>query len=241
MHRSQFIILALLILIVSPGRAVEGPVYQGHPDDGSAPAAKAAPATTPPPPPAHVSASTSGYESVDHIKGIGKFKFGALLTDFPPGELRTVDPRSRGILLRVSPYGDNYLVSDVSDLSWGNIPLLGLVVTFHDGVLIDMQVALKAKKVDFYVADRAFREKYGPCNPKTFPVETWSGSHIQVTLIFGDAAFKDETGLDANARGKIEMFDQGRWNKFEADRIAKLNAALDQRYEAVSKKAITNL
>jgi hypothetical protein len=104
-----------------------------------------------------------------------------------------------------------------------------------------MQVALKAKKVDFYVADRAFKEKYGPNDPKTLPVETWSGSHIQVTLIFGDAAFKDETTLDANARGKIEMFDQGRWNKFEAARIAKLNAALNQRYEASGKKVITNL
>jgi hypothetical protein len=241
MHRSQLIVLALLILTISPGRAVRGPVYQGHPDDGPATPATPPPVAAPTATPAAAPASTSKYESVDLIKGLGNFKFGALLTDFPPGVLRTIDPRARGMLLRVSPYGDNYLVSDVTGLTWGNIPLLGLVVTFNQGVLIDMQVALRAKKADFYIADRAFKEKYGPNDPKTLPVETWSGSHIQVTLIFSDAELKDETSLDAMGRGKVEMFDQGRWNKFEADRTAKLNAALNQRYEDSGKKVITNL
>jgi len=244
MHRSQLIVLALLILTASTGRAVRGPVYMGHPDDGPTPAATPPPAaatspTSPTPTTTHD--STPGYESVNHIKGIGKFIFGAKLTDFPPGLLRPVDPRARGILLRVSPYGENYLVTDVSGLTWGNIPLLGLVLTFNDGVLIDLQVALKATKADFYVADRAFKDKYGPSDPRTFPVETWSRSRVQVTLIFGNAAFKDENALDTTALGKIELFDQGLWNKFEAARIAKLKTVLDQRYDAANKKVMDNL
>jgi hypothetical protein len=243
MHRFQLIVLTLFILALSPGRAVVGPAYMGHPDDGPSSAA------TPPPAPAANSApapipthdSTSGYESVNRIKGIGQFTFGAQLKDFPPGLLRPVDPRAHGILLRVSPYGDNYLVTDVSGLTWGNIPLLGLVVTFHDGTLIDLQIALKATKGDFYVADRAFKQKYGPNNPRTLPVETWDGSQVQVTLIFGDAALKDETSLDATARGKVELFNQGMWNKFAAARNAKLKTALDQRYDEAGKKVITNL
>ena len=59
-----------------------------------------------------------------------------------------------------------------------------MVLTFHAGILIDIQVALKAKKFDFYAADRAFKEKYGPNDPKTYPVETWKGSQVSVTLIF---------------------------------------------------------
>jgi len=211
----------------------------GHPDDGPTPAATPPHAPVATPAPTHD--STSEYESVNHIKGIGKFTFGANLTDFQPGVLRPVDPRARGILLRVSPYGENYLVTDVSGLTWGNIPLLGLVVTFNNGVLIDLQVALKATKADFYVADRAFKKKYGPNNPRTLPVETWTGSQVQVTFIFGNAAFKDENSLDTTALGKIELFDQGIWNKFEAARIAKLKTVLDQRYDAANKKVMDNL
>lgn len=212
------------------------------PTPKATPVATVAMGATPSPASSPAPSHKSGdFDSVDRIKGIGKFTFGARIESFPFGVLRPVSPEASGILLRVSPYGDNYLVTDVSGLTWGNIPLKGLVVTFHDGELIDLQVALWAKKVDFYVADRAFKEKYGPSDPRTFPVETWSGDRVQVTLIFGDAAFKDASGLDTTARGKVELFDQGRWNKIRAAEDAKLKAVLDERYKANCDKVLADL
>ena len=176
------------------------------------------------------------------IKGIGPFKFGAHLNDFSGRTcLQPVDPRATGTLLRVSPYGDNYLVTDVKGLTWGNIPVTGLVVTFHDDILIDIQIALKASKGDFYVADRAFQEKYGPNDSRTYPVITWSGSKIQVTLIFSGLSGLQADSVDASSQGKVELFDQEWWSKFEAARMTKLNAVLNQRYEASIKKVKANL
>ncbi|MCE0498066.1 MAG: hypothetical protein LV481_08995 [Methylacidiphilales bacterium] len=181
------------------------------------------------------------YRSVDRIKGIGKFVFGAALKDFPPGLLQPVDPRAHGVLLRVSPYGNNYLVKDLSGLTWGAIPVAGMVVTFHDNVLIDLQVVLKAKKGDFYVADRAFKEKYGPSNPKTFPVETWAGDVVEVTLIIANCTIKDEKSLEERTQAKLELFDTGAWNNYLSDQKAKLQSVLDQRYKASGSKAKTDL
>jgi hypothetical protein len=226
MQRSQFVILALLVLTASMGvgKGVVGPAF--HEDKTHA---------------APIPSSAPDYDSVDRIRGIGQFKFGAKLTDFAPGLLRAIDPRAKGVLLSVAPYGDNYLVTDLAGLTWGNIPLTGLVVTFHEGVLIDLQLALKSKKVDFYLVDRAFKDKYGPSDPKTFPVETWSGDQIQVTLIFQDTDVPNTEALDAPTQGKVELFDHGQWNKFEAARIAKLNKVLDKSYQDVGKKVISNL
>jgi len=185
--------------------------------------------------------SASKYESVDQIKGLGIFKFGSHFKDFPPGLLRIIDPRAKGILLRVSPYGDNYLVTDLKGLTWGNIPLTGIVVTFHDDVLIDVQASMKAKKIDFYFADRAFKEKYGQSEEASLPVETWHGAETDVTLIFIGADFSDMGSLDKPAAGKIEFFDHAQWAKFEAARKAKMKADLDKRYQDAGKKVKANL
>jgi hypothetical protein len=181
------------------------------------------------------------YRSVDRIKGIGKFIFGAALKDFPPQLIQPVDPRARGVLLKVSPYGDNYLVKNLSGLTWGAIPVAGMVVTFRDGVLIDLQVALKARTGDFYVADRAFKEKYGPSNPKDFPVQTWSGDEIQVTLVMVGANLVDPKSLDAPAQAKLELFDAVRWNEFVSAEKQKLQSVLNQRYKAAGQKAKADL
>jgi hypothetical protein len=179
--------------------------------------------------------------SVDQIKGIGKFTLGQNFTEFPAGLLRVIDPRASGVLLRVSPYGENYLVNDVKGMTWGTIPISGMVVTFHSGILIDMQVALKAKKFDLYAADRAFKAKYGPNDPKTFPIETWKGNQVQMTLIFPDADIKDANSLDATTLGKIDLFDQAQWNKFEAARIAELKDVMEKRYQTTAKAVQDNL
>jgi hypothetical protein len=181
------------------------------------------------------------YRSVDRIKGIGKFTFGAPLKNFPPELIQPVDPRAHGVMLKVSPYGDNYLVKDLSGLTWGAIPVTGMVVTFHNGLLIDIQVVLKAKKGDFYVADRAFKDKYGPSNPKTFPVETWSGDNIQVTLVTIGGPVVDEKTLDQPGQAKLELFDSGPWNVYLDAQKAKLQSVLDQRYEASRKKVKSDL
>ena len=183
------------------------------------------------------------YRSVDHIKGIGKFTFGAALKDFPPALLQPVDPHAQGVLLKVSPYGPNYLVKNLSGLTWGGIPVAGMVVTFYEGKLIDIQVALKAKKGDIYVVDRAFKDKYGPSNPKTFPVETWSGDNIQVTLVMigGPPVVVDAKSLDQPAQAKLELFDAGPWNNSISARKAKLQSVLNQRYEASGPKAKADL
>ncbi len=185
--------------------------------------------------------TSSNYVSVDQIKGIGKYKLGQNFTEFPPGVLQVIDPKAHGVLLRVSPYGENYLVTDVTGLTWGNIPLSGLVLTFHAGILIDMQAALKAKTFDFYAADRAFKSKYGPNDSKTYPVETWKGNRTEVTLIFPDADLKDANSIDAPSEGKINIFDQGQWAKFEAARIAALKDILDKRYQTSAKTVQANL
>jgi len=179
--------------------------------------------------------------SVDQIKGIGKFNLGQNISEFPPGLLRVVDPRAAGVLLRVSPYGENYLVTNVSGMTWGGIPIEGMVLTFHAGILIDIQVALKAKKFDLYAADRAFKAKYGPNDPKTVPVETWKGNRIQMTLIFPEATITDANSLDAVTPGKIDLFDQGQWNKFEAARIATLKDIVEKRYQATAPAVQSNL
>jgi len=185
--------------------------------------------------------SSSKTASVDQIKGIGKFTLGLKFSDFPPGLLRVVDPRASGVLLRVSPYGENYLVTDVTGQTWGGIPISGMVLTFHAGVLIDIQVAMKAKKFDFYAADRAFKAKYGPNDTKTVPVETWKGKNIQMTLIFPEATVTDANSLDKMTEGKIDLFDQGQWNKFEAERNAALKDILEKRYQATSQKVQSDL
>ncbi len=180
--------------------------------------------------------------TVDAIKGIGKFSLGQNFSEFPPTLLRVVDPRASGILLRVSPYGENYLVTDVSGMTWGGIPIAGMVLTFHAGVLIDIQVAFKAKKFDLYAADRAFKTKYGPNDPKTLPVETWKGNLVQMTLIFpGSTNLTDANALDAVTQGKIDLFDQYNWNKFEAARTAALKDILEKRYQTVAPKAQSDL
>jgi hypothetical protein len=181
------------------------------------------------------------YRSVDRIKGVGKFTFGAALKDFPAALIQPVDPHAHGVLLKVSPYGNNYLVKDLSGLSWGGIPVAGMVVTFHDGLLIDIQVALKAKKGDFYVADRAFKEKYGPGNPKTFPVETWGGDDVQVTLVMPGAYVMDEKSLDQPTQAKLELFNATPWNDYMSAKRAKLQNVLNQRYETTGKKAKADL
>jgi len=185
--------------------------------------------------------ASSGYVSVDQIKGIGKFKLGQNFNEFPPGALQVVDPKAHGVLLRVSPYGENYLVTDVSGLTWGNIPLSGMILTFHAGILIDIQAAMKAKKFDFYAADRAFKSKYGPNDPKTYPVETWKGSQTVMTLIFPGADLSDASAIDATTEGKINLFDQGQWDKFEAARTAALKDILDKRYQTSAKTVQANL
>jgi hypothetical protein len=262
-HSPQFIIAVLLILAISPALAVDGPAYHGHPDDDPAPQAKtsSARASSSTPAPVSISApapvskpvaaspasvspsvtSTSKVDSVDQIKGIGDFKFGAKLADLPPGSLQAIDPKAKGTLLKVSPYGDNYLVTNLTDLTWGGIPVAGMIVTFHDGILLDLQVALKAKKSDFYIADRAFKDKYGPSQLKTAPVETWSGNRIQVTLILSGAGPLDANSLDAPAVGKLELFDQSQWTKIQAAQTAKVNELLQKRYQDDGKKAQSNL
>jgi len=225
-HSPQAILAALLILATLPARAVVGPAYHGQPDDGSG--------ATPVP-------TKSDVASVDQIKGIGKYKFGAKLTDFANDSLQIVDPRAKGVLLKVSPYGDNYLVANLNGLTWGNIPLAGLILTFHDGILIDIQMALKAKKVDLYLADRAFKDKYGSNSIRNLPVETWSGDRIQVTILFVGMNITDASALEGSAQGKVELFDQARWDKFDADRKAKLNAALNKHYEEAAQKVKANL
>ena len=209
-----------------------------------APAAQPAPAVVKPAPPAvkpHPKSDAASGTSVDHIKGVGKYVFGAKLTDFSPAELQPVDPRAKGKLLRVSPYGQNFLVNDLTGLTWGGIPLSGLIITFHEGILIDIQMAMRGKKVEFYLAERAFKEKYGPCDLHTFPVETWSGDRIQVTLIMVGAAFYDTGSLDKPSLGKVEMFDQARWSEFAAAEKEKLNQVLDQRYQDSISKVKSNL
>jgi hypothetical protein len=192
--------------------------------------------------PAHATdTGSTKYRSIDRIKGIGKFIFGAQLKDFPASLLQPVDPHAHGVLLKVSPYGENFLVKDLTGLTWGTIPVAGMVVTFHDGKLIDVQAALKAKKGDFYIVDRAFKEKYGPSDPKTFPVETWSGDDIQVTLAMIGAMALDEKSLDQPAQAKLEMFDAGPWNDYLAAQKAKFQSLLDQRYEASARKAKADL
>ena len=199
-----------------------------NPDKTPAPAEK--PSATPDRP-------TGKLGTVDQIKGIGKFNLGQNFSEFPPTLLRVVDPKASGILLRVSPYGENYLVTDVSGMTWGGIPIAGMVLTFHAGVLIDIQVALKAKKFDLYTADRAFKTKYGPNDPKTLPVETWKGNLVQMTLIFpGSTNLADANSLDATTQGKIDLFDQYQWNKFEAARIAALKDIIEKRYQAAAPK-----
>ena len=207
-------------------------------DKPQAAAPAAAPPADKPAPPYEKPAKVT---SVDLIKGIGKFNLGQNFSDFAPGALRVVDPKASGVLLRVSPYGENYLVTDIKDMTWGNIPIEGMVLTFHAGLLIDIQVALKAKNFDFYVADRAFKEKYGPNDPKTFPVETWNGSQVQMTLIFPGADIKDANSFDAVNRGKIDLFAVGQWNKFEAARIAALKDIVDKRYQSAARTAQDNL
>ena len=229
-HRSPYIIAVLLILAGSPAKAVNGPVYHEQPDDSS-----------PAPAPSSAASSSSKSDSVDQIKGIGIFKFGAKVTDFAPGLLQVVDPRAKGVLLRVCPYGDNYLVTDLTGLTWGNIPLAGLIVTFHDGMLIDLQVALKAKKSDLYLADRAFKDKYGSNDPRTLPVETWNGDRIQVTLILMGGGLLDANSLDAPAVGRLELFNQAEWTKIHAAQTAKLKELLDKRYQDDGKKVQSNL
>jgi hypothetical protein len=210
----------------------------------------AAPSSTPTPPadkpvdkPAAKAERPSGKPgTVDQIKGIGKFNLGQNFTEFPPTLLRVVDPRASGILLRVSPYGENYLVTDVSGMTWGGIPIQGMVLTFHGGVLIDIQVALKAKKFDLYAADRAFKTKYGPNDPKAFPVETWRGNQTQMTLIFPDATtLTDALSLDTLTDGKIDLFDLGQWNKIEAARASALKDVIEKRYQDVASKVQADL
>jgi hypothetical protein len=188
-----------------------------------------------------ITVASPRYLSVDRIKGIGKFTFGAALKDFPPELIQPVDPRAHGVLLKVSPYGDNYLVKNVSGLTWGSIPVAGMVATFRDGLLIDLQVALKAKKGDFYVVDRAFKDKYGPSNPRDFPVQTWSGDNIQVTLILVGANVVDPKSLDEPAQAKLELFDSTRWNEYMSAEKVKLQSALNQRYKAACQKAKADL
>jgi hypothetical protein len=237
-HSSQLILIAaFLILTCSTGLAVVGPEYHEQPDDTPAPAAPipVKPKLKPAPP------QEPKVTTVDQIKGIGKFQFGAKVSDFPPTLLQPVDPRARGKLLRVSPYGQNYLVTNLTGLTWGNIPLTGLIVTFHDNYLIDIQMALKAKKVDFYLAERAFKDKYGPNNPKTFPVEGWSGDRIQVTLVVYGAILSDPGSLDKLALGKVDLFDAGQWAKVQAAQKVKLEEVLNKRYQDEMDKVKANL
>lgn len=180
-------------------------------------------------------------ESVDSIKGVGPYKFGAKVTDYSVTALQIVDPKAKGVLLRVCPYGDNYLVTNVKGMTWGGVPVKGMVLTFQKGELIDFQIALKAKKGDLYVANQAFRDKYGPSDPTTFPVQTWTGSHIQVTLVFPGAEVFDARAIDAPGQGKVELFDWVKWKKYEAEKTAELKKLLEQRYEATSQKAKDNL
>jgi hypothetical protein len=211
------------------------PVYVTAEDPGP-PTEKAVEKPAPPTP-----EKPAKPDTIDSIKTIGKFTLGQNFSEFPPGLLQVVDPRAAGVLLRVSPYGENYLVTDVKGMTWGNIPIAGMVLTFHAGVLIDIQVALKAKKFDFYAADRAFKTKYGPNDPKTLPVETWKGNEIQMTLIFPGATITDPGSIDAVTQGKIDLFDQGQWNKIEATRIAALKDVLDKRYQTSAKAVQDNL
>jgi len=192
-------------------------------------------------------ASSSGdsgekqYVSVNHIQGIGKYKFGELLKDIPPASIQPISPKAKGVLLRVTPYGDNYLVKDLTGLTWGGIPISGLILTFHDGSLIDFQLALKGKKGDFYVADRAFKDKYGPSDARSFPVECWRGDDIEVSLVLIGASITDPNSLDQSAQAKVELFDAAQWHKYEVEQKAKLQAILDKQYEAVSHKVKTDL
>jgi hypothetical protein len=181
------------------------------------------------------SSEKSAKASVDQIKGIGKFKLGQNFNEFPPGLLRVVDPKASGILLRVSPYGENYLVTDVKGMTWGGMPIAGMVLTFHSGILIDIQVAIKARNFDFYAADRAFKTKYGPNDPKTMPVETWKGKQVQMTLIFPGANLTDAKSVDTVTQGKIDLFDQAQWNKFEAERMTALKDIVEKRYQTTVK------
>jgi len=247
-HGSPFILATLIALSPAIAFAVAGPVPDetAETEETPPPVKKTAPAKAPlqrtaesiPPEPTlpPESKPKGKYDSVDQIKGVGKYKFGSKLSDFPPAELRPVDPRAKGTLLRVSPYGDNFLVNDLKGLSWGNIPLSGLIITFHEGILIDIQMAMRGKKLDFQLAERAFKDKYGPNQTKIFPLQTWSGNRIQVTLILVGEIFKDEGSLDQPAQGKVEMFDQGRWEKFETVERTESNRTLEERHkEALSK------
>jgi len=116
-----------------------------------------------------------------------------------------------------------------------------LILTFHEGVLVDIQIALKAKKVDLYLADRAFKDKYGPNSIRTFPVEGWTGDRVQVTLLFIGMNILDDKSLDGTAEGKVEFFDQAQWAKFEAVRKAKLEEVLNKTYQDASQKVKANL
>lgn len=234
MHASQPLIAALLILSVSTGKAVVGPQYHEQSDDTP----KVQPSH---PAPVTPKASKPKLESVDQIKGVGKFKFGSHVADYPVTLLQIVDHKAKGVLLRVSPYGDNYLVTDVKDLTWGGVPVKGMVLTFHNDVLIDFQIALKAKRGDLYVANQAFKAKYGPSDPTTFPIQTWTGDQIQVTLMFPASQIPDAKAVDAPGQGRVEILDQARWKKFEAVKAAELKKILDQRYDTAAKKAQDNL
>jgi hypothetical protein len=192
-------------------------------------------------PPLWASEHSSKYRSVDGIKGVGMFKFGQSIKEIPAGLLQPTTPKATGVLLHLSPYGKNYVVTNVKGMTWGGIPVSGMVLTFHEDILIDFQIALKAKRSAFYIADRAFKEKYGPSNPRTFPVETWSGNQVNVTLILVGAAVNDASILNADARGKVEMFAEGLWDKFETARKAKLKEILDQQYQATGKQVKADL
>lgn len=187
------------------------------------------------------SPSPAGHKSVDTIDGLGKYKLGAKFSDFPPGSLLPIDAKAKAGLLQVSPYGDNYLVSDLAGLTWANIPLAGLVLTFHDGILIDLQMALKARNIDLYIAKRAFREKYGDSYPAVSPVDAWGGRRIQVTMIFTGAIPSNTSTLNDSSSGLVEIFDQARWNKMDAVEKTKLKNALDQQYETAGAKVKANL
>ena len=234
MYSSQLILAALFAFGTSAAFAVVGPEYHEQPENTPVATAPAKPKVKTPP-------KAPEYESVDRIKGIGQFKFGSKVADYPPGLLQPVSPKAKGKLLRVSPYGDNYLVTNLKGLSWGNIPVSGLIVTFHEDSLIDIQIALRANKVDFYLADRAFKEKYGPNNPETFPVATWNGDRIQVTMVMVGAILSDPGSLDKPALGKVDLFNHAAWTKIEAAQKAQLNDVLNKRYEDAAKTVQANL
>jgi hypothetical protein len=181
------------------------------------------------------------YTPVDTIKGVGNYNFGSHPDDFPKGALRKVSPNAKAGLLSVSPYGENYLVTDVKGLTWGNVPIAAMVVTFHDNALIDIQIALKSKNVDIYTAARAFKEKYGPSDTESGPVEAWEGDRIHVTMVFVNGTADSPAKLSQPGEGKVELFDQGRWDKVESAKKAQVNDALNKAYKAEGNKAKANL